>query len=310
MFESLERGLGLDIVVGLQSAGHPLLDGLALLLYLVGGFVFYLVLIAFCYWSLDKGLGKRLLIVLFVTGVLVAGLKLGFQRPRPYIAFPDRVSHVIEEGTYGIPSGHTAFALAWWGYLAWHRRSRAGWAAVIVYTAVMGWGRMYIGAHYPQDIVAGVLVALIGLAICTHFPRGVIGLWNRLSFGTRAAVIVLMSIIITVYFGEDHFALVVAGSVPGAALGAAIEAQTVRFSTAGRWRQRLLRFVVGLALLAGFGVLLWLIPIPAGWEVAREVLVYAAIGMGMMLGVPWLGLRLGFFSQAASAESIGRLPVQ
>jgi membrane-associated phospholipid phosphatase len=297
MFESLENGAGLEIVVGLQSMGNPALDALALLLYLVGGFVFYLFVGTFFYWSVDKGLGKRLLIVLLVTGVLVAGLKLTFQRPRPYAAFPDQVSHVIEEGTYGIPSGHTAFALAWWGYLAWQTRKRAAWALVLVYTVLMAWGRMYIGAHYPQDIVGGLLVALVSLAICIRFPSGVVGAWNRLPFALRAALMLVLTIIITLEFGGDDFALVVAGVVPGAALGAYLEGRTLHFSTAGSRFQRLIRFILGVMLLASLFVLLWVSPVLARSEVLRQTLIYALIGAGVTVGWPWLGLRLGFFSR-------------
>lgn len=296
MFESLEGGAGLQVVIGLQSMGNPALDALALLLYLIGGFVFYLLAGTFVYWSVDKSLGKRLLIVLLVTGVLVAGLKLTFQRPRPYVAFPDQVWHVIDEGTYGIPSGHTAFALAWWGYLAWQTRRRAAWALVFAYTGLMGWGRMYIGAHYPQDIVGGLLVAVVSLAICVRFPSGVIGFWNRLPFAVRAALILMLSIIITLEFGEDHFALVVAGVVPGAALGAYLEGRALHFSTAGSQLQRAMRFVLGLVLLASLFVLLWVSPVLAQSEVLRQALIYALIGAGVTVGWPWLGMRLGFFS--------------
>jgi membrane-associated phospholipid phosphatase len=303
MFEALEQGLGLDIVIGLQSMGSPALDALALLLYLVGGFVFYLAVATFYYWSVDKGLGKRLLLVLLVTGVLIAGFKLAFERPRPYITAPDRVSHVIEERTYGFPSGHTAFALAWWGYLAWQARSRVAWAAVLGYTALMGWARMYIGAHYPQDIAGGLVAGILALAICTRFPSGVVSAWNWLPLAVRAGAILVMSIVITLSFGEDNFALVVAGVVPGASLGAYIEGKAVRFSTAGSPAQRLTRCVFGALLLVSLFVLLWVAPLLPEMREVRQALIYAVIGAGVTVGWPWLGLRLGFFSRALAGDN-------
>jgi undecaprenyl-diphosphatase len=302
MFEALEQGLGLDIVIGLQSMGSPALDALALLLYLVGGFGFYLAVATFYYWSVDKGLGKRLLLVLLVTGVLIAGFKLAFERPRPYITAPDRVSHVIEERTYGFPSGHTAFALAWWGYLAWQARSRAAWAAVLIYTALMGWSRMYIGAHYPQDIVGGLLVGVFAFAVCARFPSRIVSAWNSLPFTVRAVMILVMSVTIALSFSEDIFALVVAGIVPGAALGAHLESKAVRFSTSGSSTQRVMRFVVG-TLLAGCFAVLWFVPLSPDLQILQRTLIFSLIGAGVTLGWPWLGLKLGFFTHQPVTNS-------
>jgi uncharacterized membrane protein YeaQ/YmgE (transglycosylase-associated protein family) len=112
----------------------------------------------------------------------------------------------------------------------------------------------------------------------------------------RAATIVLFSIVTAVYLGEDRFSLVVAGVLPGASLGAYLEGQRVRFSTAGSWTQRLLRAVIGAALLGMIFAALWFVPLPPELETPRRVLTYAVLGIGVTAGFPYVGWRMGLFS--------------
>jgi undecaprenyl-diphosphatase len=80
-------------------------------------------------------------------------------RPRPtlWVALHPELS-------YSFPSGHAMAAAALavaLGFLLWPTRWR--WAAVGVGAAwalSMGWARMYLGVHYPSDVLAGWLGAL------------------------------------------------------------------------------------------------------------------------------------------------------
>lgn len=61
---------------------------------------------------------------------------------------------------FGFPSGHTAIAFAVAATVAPHVASRWGWKAALVpfaIAAIVGFGRMYVGVHYPIDVVGGAL---------------------------------------------------------------------------------------------------------------------------------------------------------
>jgi membrane-associated phospholipid phosphatase len=90
--------------------------------------------------------------------LLNGALKLVFHRPRPELAF-------VHLETYSFPSGHAASATAVYGALAfllvrrasWTRRL-ALWASAVLVVAVIGFSRLYLGAHYLSDVLAGFCV--------------------------------------------------------------------------------------------------------------------------------------------------------
>ena len=110
--------------------------------------------------------GRRrdaLLLVFTMAGALVLenGLKFTLQRARPPPFFG------VNPLTYGFPSGHALFSLCFYGMLAviltrelrFHRLAVAIWGAGLVLVGVIGATRVYLGVHYPSDVVGGYLVA-------------------------------------------------------------------------------------------------------------------------------------------------------
>lgn len=79
-------------------------------------------------------------------------------RTRPWLDVAGLVAIIIEGDPNSFPSGHTscafAAAVAWWLTLP---NKRAG-AAGLVLAALMGLSRLYVGVHYPSDVIAGAIV--------------------------------------------------------------------------------------------------------------------------------------------------------
>jgi undecaprenyl-diphosphatase len=106
------------------------------------------------------------LMVLAVVGadLLQLGLKPLFDRPRPHV-FP----HLEQIGSAAYPSGHAivsaalAFALV---AICWRRPWRAAAASVAaVYVLAVGFSRIYLGVHYPSDVLGGWLLAAAWVSI-------------------------------------------------------------------------------------------------------------------------------------------------
>jgi undecaprenyl-diphosphatase len=101
-----------------------------------------------------------LAVVMAGAVVLENGLKYALHRARPEPFFG------MAPETYSFPSGHALFSACFYGTLAWifagtrNRRARAAiWALSLMLIAAIGLSRLYLGVHYPTDVIAGYLVA-------------------------------------------------------------------------------------------------------------------------------------------------------
>src|SRR5215212_6211734 len=116
--------------------------------------------------------------------VLTTVLKGVFQRARPEL-----FDSVYQASFYSFPSGHATVAVGFYGMLtlvlAYRLRGAARWVVAtlgIVVVLLIGFSRLYLGAHYPTDVLAGYLSALLWL-VCVG---GVYALWLSVR-GLRAA---------------------------------------------------------------------------------------------------------------------------
>jgi membrane-associated phospholipid phosphatase len=142
----------------LQSLHHhasPVLDRLAVFFTVVGNTgpmiaAGVLTTAALAY------LGRRRTAWLFALGVggsmlLTQVIKHVATRPRPTLWVSLRPEH-----TFSFPSGHAmdtaALAAALFFVLPRHRRA---WALAPLFALSVGWARMYLGVHFPSDVLAG-----------------------------------------------------------------------------------------------------------------------------------------------------------
>jgi len=102
----------------------------------------------------------RGLVAASVTWLLGQGLKRVFSRPRPYEADPDGVRLLIDPPrATSWPSSHPAVLLAFLTVAGREANPpRAARAALTGLGALVGASRVYVGVHYPADVVGGLLV--------------------------------------------------------------------------------------------------------------------------------------------------------
>ncbi|MEJ7657402.1 MAG: phosphatase PAP2 family protein [Thermoleophilaceae bacterium] len=130
-----------------------------------------------------------------VMGVAVAGgealntaLKLAFERQRP--SFADSLGTAAG---FSFPSGHAMVSLVVYGALAYYVSAaiRARWAKVLVVLSglglilAIGFSRIYLGVHYPSDVLAGYSAGLAWLMVCALTMLGVSRRGGRPAEGDR-----------------------------------------------------------------------------------------------------------------------------
>jgi membrane-associated phospholipid phosphatase len=156
----------IELVVFLQSLGGWLTAPLRLA-SLLGDEEFFLLLMPALYWCLSAVLGVRIGFILLLSANLNYALKLAFHGPRPYW-YSSRVLALSTESTFGLPSGHAQNAASVWGLLATALRRRWAWVAALALIVTIGLSRIYLGVHFPSDVLVGWL---IGAALVWAFTR-------------------------------------------------------------------------------------------------------------------------------------------
>lgn len=139
------------------------LGGYAILTLLTAATIIYLLMAG-------KRAAALLVFVSIVGGTLIStGLKFGFERPRP-----DLVPHATRVYTASFPSGHAMLSaityLTLGALLARIEKSRRISAFImslaIIMTLLVGASRVYLGVHWPSDVLAGWSVGAAWAALC------------------------------------------------------------------------------------------------------------------------------------------------
>lgn len=101
-------------------------------------------------------LGKRAFFSLILATAIAQIIKISVSRIRPFIKIPNLNIKKIGIDQYSFPSGHTtaAFSLAVSTGLVFSGLT----VACITLAALVGISRMYLGVHYPSDVLAGVFL--------------------------------------------------------------------------------------------------------------------------------------------------------
>lgn len=264
-------------VGALQDAGpwlRPLMEGFTL----AGNPQAYMILVAIIYWTLDRKLGLRMAAFLSVSASLTGILKQAIHAPRPFWV-DQRIAAIRPSGGFGMPSGHAMSSTVW---LLAAATLKKGWFWILIVVLVFGVGlsRVYLGVHFPGQVLAGWGTGLF-LVICylrlepvivSRIRRLRLG-WSVLILLACTAVIILLGYFFTSLLNGweippewirnasefrpiDRAGLMAyglasvagnAGGFAGVTLGALLMEQAGIFDTGGTWWIRLLRILTGLA---------------------------------------------------------------
>lgn len=115
-------------------------------------------------------LGIPLSIVASLSAILQKLLKSLFQRERP-----DVLLHLIEQGGHSFPSGHSMTGLIFYGFLIFLCRreikNRTVSTAITILLSLLiffiGFSRIYLGVHYPSDVLGGWAIGAFLLLLLT-----------------------------------------------------------------------------------------------------------------------------------------------
>ena len=269
----------MGIILFLQQYSSPFFDGFFQFITMLGEEYFYIFMLSFVFWCVDKRFGYKLSFAFLFSGMINAVAKsiVGAKRP---IGVEGIRSLRVETATgNSFPSGHTQNITAFWVSLMKRLRRRWGYVVGCVLILLVGVSRLYLGVHWPVDVVGGIVLGTASALIADV-------LFERATRGNRAwgSLPLLIPAVAVAFTWRDSADLVKgAGTFAGFLVGYAIETGFVRFSEkAPGWKQAV-KFVLGLMVTLGLKEGLKLIFPHAP---AFDFLRYLLLGLWITVGAP------------------------
>lgn len=125
-----------------------------------------------------------LLLLSEITGTGVTyGIKQIFKRERPFVTLDKVYYNKYNSPTdrYAFPSGHTATAFSIATSLTLRYPDKPAIIAVsYLYAAIVGYGRIYLGVHYPSDVLGGMIIGSGSAALVYSLRKEIIDIKNNL----------------------------------------------------------------------------------------------------------------------------------
>ncbi len=280
---------GMELIITLQAAGSPALWSFFEAITFMGEEYFYLLFVPILYWSVDAATGARVGFAFLISAYVNPILKDIFMQPRPYELNPDVSDHLVAGS--GMPSGHAQSSIFVWGVLAAQVKRPWFWILAMIIAFLIGFSRIYLGVHFPHQVLAGWAVGAVLLGLFLLLDHPIEHAVSRLSLVPQLLVTLGIPALMALLYPHDD-TVSAAAVMAGFGSGLVLCLRFVPYSAAGLWWQRIVRSIIGLVVLLTlyFG-LSAIFPGEEAGEIAFysfRFLRYGTLGLWIGLGAPWL----------------------
>jgi len=288
---------GLELITIVQQTDMPILEYFFKLVTMLGDEMFYLVLFPFLLWCIDFNFGLQLGVIFLFSVYVNAGIKNLFQLPRPFEILPD-VQKINASG-FGFPSGHAQSSLVTWGSIALWKKQSLIRIFCIVLIFLIGFSRIYLGVHFPMDVLGGwffgIIILMLGYLV--SFKKRMNIFSNTLIL--KLLLISLVSAILLIFQSTLDMISSVA-ALAGVGYGLVFFQHSMSGLIPGNWIQRIISFFIGMIGIAilYFGLKILLPGEGHSFNQGGRFLRYLLLGTWISFGAPRLFIQIGLARQA------------
>jgi len=232
----------MEVIFWLQSFRNPFLDRFFKIVTFFGDGNFYLLALPVLFWGWRKKDGLWLAFALFVILYGTSFFKSVFQVPRP-----EGVA-LVEASGYSFPSGHAMGSLGFFGSLALLVGQRVVWVVSGAMVFLIGLSRVYLGVHYPLDVITGWAVGgamLAGLVPLRGCFLGMVTTWKLVPLASFGAGLLAVCLVIHPE-PLSPFPVSVLGALSGMLAGASLEWRKDRYQIPRGKGPRIYYIILGL----------------------------------------------------------------
>ena len=284
---------GLEFIRAVQQVHGPALDAIFKAFTFMGEKEFSLVFFTLIFWCVDYAVGARLVFAYLISPYINTVLKDLFAYPRPFELDPTVQRHYAGLVGSGMPSGHAQSAVVIWGSIAVGFRKTWLWVVAILLIFLIGFSRVYLGVHFPTDVLSGWAVGAVWLALYLALEPRVEAWLKQTEMPVQLALATGVPLALLLLYPANDAAIAMAAML-GMGVGIVLGRRVAPFSADGPLWQRGARYMVGIiGLLIIYLGLKFVFPDEGeSFYLAMRVVRYVLVGLWGGLGAPWLFRRL------------------
>lgn len=232
----------LEILRHIQSIANPFFDFLFQLITMCGEQIVLISIISIIYWALDKKFGEYIAYSVLTSVLLNNAIKDIFKMKRPIGEEGIRTLREKTATGYSFPSGHTQSSASFYGAMAIYLKKKSIYIIATIMIVLIGFSRLYLGVHYPKDVIVGGILGVLTSLICYK-------LYNKFENKMLLYVITFIVFIPALTFAHSADFIKGMGTYLGFVIGIYIEKKYVNFSNQGSTRSKVIRVLLGVLIL-------------------------------------------------------------
>jgi hypothetical protein len=222
----------------IQSFSNEFLDNFFKIVTMLGSGYFFLFVVTLILWCINKDLGYRLGFLFITTGAINNVLKETFKVPRPIGHEGIRSSIIPNPGGYSFPSGHAQTTSSFWTRIMLELRRKWIYVVGISIIFLVGLSRIYLGVHWPSDVLAGTVIGIAWVFIAN---------WLFYTFIEGSSSLALLILVwVGMLFVPTVEYLKISGALTGFIIGYWIESKYINYNIKGSLGKQVIKFIIGL----------------------------------------------------------------
>jgi membrane-associated phospholipid phosphatase len=289
---------GLDCVRLIQGWANPPLTVFMRLITALGSTGVYIAVVCFVYWCIDEKKGLHLGLVTLISIWINLSLKWALDQPRPFFPAYDPSVGMISEQLGGFPSGHAQNTLVALTIISTWLTRRWAYIAAALVCLLVSFSRVYLGVHFPTDIIGGWLIGGIILAAYFLSRKRIEALIAKGGFRGGMYAGAALAFVMILYRPLAEL-LIPGGTVLGMGAGYNICKYYCNFSASApggrtgifRWLALLVRFLLGITVFALLFVVTGKIMGGMHYSGNYQLVIFlrfALLAFWISAGAPWL----------------------
>lgn len=241
--------------------------------------LFIVSIVALLYWCVDKVKSIRLAWIILFNTAINGTIKNLIKMPRPFQVGAVSPIRVQTATSYSFPSGHTQSATSFWGGSMLILKSKKSIWIGSIFILLTGFSRLYLGVHWPIDVIGGILFGAITIIISDRLlgDEGIITRWHIIGISIAFILVLLLKVDADLYKGVS--------ALWGMTYGVYLEQKYIHFQPHQHWRTQVIKIIIGIG-----GVLLLYVGLKKLFPADKlfDMIRYAALLLWISAGAPYV----------------------